>query len=337
MIEKIMNPTDSPVFIISSERSGTNLLRKRLTESQNLYLGPSPAHFLKHLYYQQPYYGCLDQDDNFLEFIKQAIDLCVVHFSPWKINWTAKELMSEFDGENRSAIYLMHFMMNKYAEEQGYKGYICKDNFLYEFALDIAFCIPHAKFIYLYRDPRDFVLSQIKRPGANKSVIPFARLWSYEQTKSIAVSDRLRQSNRCFFLSYEEFVQDEKLKTDALLDFLSVTRSKGSEYEDDMVEDVHEWKNLGSKTKKDNFNKFLDELPPRKIKWVEQVCHLQMDYLGYKAKYYDGKRLSRFSMLLSYLFGYLFLSTIGKKNKSNKLIDRARVVNKFKVNYRSDL
>lgn len=41
-----MSYADSPVFIIASERSGTNLLRKRLTESQSVYLGPSPAHFL---------------------------------------------------------------------------------------------------------------------------------------------------------------------------------------------------------------------------------------------------------------------------------------------------
>jgi hypothetical protein len=331
-----MNTADRPVFIIASERSGTNLLRKRLTESQSLYLGPSPAHLLKHLYYQQPYYGFLEQDKNFLEFIQQAIDLCVVHFSPWKINWSAKDLLSEFDGQNRNAIHLMHFMMNKYAIEQGYRGYICKDNFLYEFALDIASCLPEAKFIYLYRDPRDFVLSQIKRPGAIKSVILFSKLWSYEQTKSIAVSDRLRQSNRCFFLSYEEFVQDEKSKIDALLNFLCVTRSRGGEYEDDTVEHLQEWKNLGSKTNKNNFNKFMKELSPSKIKWVEQACYIQMRYLGYECSQYDGREINKLTVALSYFIGYVLSRFLFKKSKSALLEEQSRVCSRVVVNYRCD-
>ena len=68
----------APVFLLGSERSGTNLLRKRLTESQDIYFGPAPAHFLKHLYYRQYYYGELSKDINFLKMI-------CLHCSPYNI------------------------------------------------------------------------------------------------------------------------------------------------------------------------------------------------------------------------------------------------------------
>ena len=229
------NYAEKPVFIISSERSGTNLLRKRITDSQKTYLGPSPAHFLKSLYYQQPYYGDLKVDDNFIDFIASAIKLCTIHFSPWKIKWTSRQILEDFGSSDRNAIELMHFMMNKYAQEQGFESYICKDNYLYEFALDISSVIPNAKFIFLYRDPRDYVLSQLKRPNASKSIVKFARLWAYEQTKCIAVAERLHDLGRCFILSYEDFITDEDRKLNELLEFLVVDRVSGSGYSDEIV------------------------------------------------------------------------------------------------------
>jgi len=129
-----VNYSEKPVFIISSERSGSNLLRKRITDNQKYYLGPSPAHFLKHLYYQQPYYGDLSIDENFKKFISDALDLCLIHFSPWKIDWTPEILLIAYGEHPRDAVYLMHFMMNRYAKEQGFQGYICKDNHLFEMA-----------------------------------------------------------------------------------------------------------------------------------------------------------------------------------------------------------
>lgn len=331
-----MNYADAPVFIISSERSGTNLLRKRLTDSQKVYLGPSPAHFLKHLYYQQPYYNDVHNNETFLIFLQQAIDLCVIHFSPWDISWSAEELLVEFGDQPRDAILIMHFMMNKYAAEQGCDGYICKDNYLYEFALEIERFIPNAKFIYLYRDPRDYVLSQLKRPGAIKSVYRFATLWSYEQTKSIAVASRLKQNGKCLFLAYEDFVSDESGKLKELMKFLEVRRSKGRGYQDIMKEDIHEWNNINSSTKKDNFNKFLEELTRRKIRAIERTCYLQMSYLGYPPLFYDGKETRHLMKTLSYLYGYILSRVAWKKRRADILTEQSRVIRKVVVNYRSD-
>ena len=331
-----MKKSDNPIFIIASERSGTNILRKRLTESQNLYLGASPIHFLKHLYYQQPYFGSLKNDNNFKSFIQQAIDMCTFHYSPWKISWTSEKLLLEFGSKKRDSINLMHFMMNKYAFEQGFSGYICKDNFLYEFALDIANSIPGAKFIYLYRDPRDYVLSKIKIPGQNKCIYYHANYWSYEQTKSISVYEKLKFLNKCISLSYEEFIQNEKKKIDEILKFLKINFNFSKNYKDIIKVHVHEWKNLEAETIKNNHSKYLKELNPKKIRDIERICNVQMKYLGYKfSKYYDDKKNYKFIIVMSYFYHMILLKLLGKKSLSS--MSKKNIFYNFKkINYRSD-
>lgn len=339
-----MDYTEHPIFIVASERSGTNLLRKRLTDAQSIYLGPSPAHLLKHLYYQQPYYGDLHQDKNFLEFLGQALDLCLVHFSPWDIDWDKEDLLRDFGERRRDAISLMHFMMNKYALEKGYQGYICKDNFLYEFALDIAHEIPGARFIYLYRDPRDFVLSQIKRPGAIKSVSLHARLWSYEQTKAIQAAMRLKYLGRCHFISYEYLISNEERAIKELLDYLSVEQDDANVYKEKEAVKVHDWKNINKPTDSSNSGKFQRQMKDFQIKLIEQECDLQMSFLGYELMH---RRQGKFLSLLRYL-DYIFAlvrKAVSKLiSRNSKVLNeeleirnrRRSVLRKISVNYRSD-
>lgn len=330
--------TDSPVFIIASERSGTNLLRKRITDSQSIYLGPSPAHFLKHLYFQQPYYGDLDNDDNFAEFIRVAVGLCTVHFSPWEIDWTVENIIQRFGDNKRNAIQLMHYMMTRYAREKGYESYICKDNYLYEFVLDIAYELPDAKFIYLYRDPRDYVLSQLKRPGSFKSYVRLSRLWQYEQTRAISAASKLRQENRCMFISYEGFIRDESQYLSEILSFLSVRphqRLQGK-YTEQITEKVQEWENLNKPTKSTNSGKYLAELASNKIRLIESICYQQMVYLGYVPEG-ELKRATKLEILRDYLRAFIKNKLSRGSHAGEEIrVMRAELKKNLKVNYRSD-
>lgn len=328
---------DNPVFIVASERSGTNLLRKRITDSQEYYLGPSPAHFLKHLYYQEPFYGDLYDDENFIKFLQQAIDLCTVHFSPWDINWKAQDILLDYGGNVRESILVMHYFMSRYAIEKGYKSYISKDNYLYEFALDIAEFIPSSKFIFLYRDPRDFVVSQMKRPGSSKSPIKIARLWNYEQLKSIKVTNILERKGRSLRLSYEGFISNEIYWIEKICDFVGVVPGEKGNYKEKEVEKVHEWKNLDKPTISDNKGKYHSELSVYEIKQVESVCHMIMEYLGYELEYKDVKSIGRLDLVVDFFKSLFKRKFLGEKRPSGSVYEaRARVLKKLKVNYRSD-
>lgn len=329
--------TDRPVFIIASERSGTNLLRKRITDAQSIYLGPSPAHFLKHLYFQEPYFGDLDIDDNFVDFIRIALGLCTIHFSPWEIDWTAENIIRNFGNHKRNAIQLMHYMMTRYAREKGYVSYICKDNYLYEFAMDIANELPGAKFIYLYRDARDYVLSQIKRPGSFKSYVRLSRLWQYEQTRAISVATKLRQENRCMYISYEGFIRDESKYLSDILSFLNVSSGQQGQYSEQTTENVQEWKNLDKPTNSTNSGKYRDELVPKKIRIIESICSVQMTQLGYKPESEQLKALKKTEILQDYFYAFI-MSKLRRGSYSGEQVRnmRAELNSNLKINYRSD-
>jgi hypothetical protein len=231
-------------------------------------------------------------------------------------------------------------MMNRYAIEQGYDGYICKDNFLYEFALDISNTIPKARFIYLFRDPRDFVISQMKRPNAIKSVVRYSKLWQYEQTKAIAVAMALRSKNKCVFVSYENLIENEDKEIGVILSFFQLKKSRTKNYTEYNKEDVHEWANLSKDTIKNNKEKYLRELPKRKIAMVENICEMQMKYLGYEFFSDHLRNINRASLYFDMLFGFChkkIRSFFVRVNKESYLSTRTKLLQRLKVNYRSDL
>lgn len=275
--------TNMPIFIIASERSGTNLLRRRLTEVQKRYFGPSPLHFLKHMFSAEPFYGDLMDNENFYNFIEDSLGLAYEHFSPWDEILTKDEVFILHDklfGKQRTAIKLMHTIYTIYANKKGYESYICKDNNLFDFISDIRLELPLAKFIYLYRDPRDVVLSQLKRPLQIKNINYLSNLWKDEQIKSIRGT--FNNKDNVFFISYEEFIKNEEKILKELLSFFGIEQVSNQKAFKNEKTDIHEWKNLEKPTIVDNSKKFLKELSNNEINIIEQVCWYQMLKLGYK-------------------------------------------------------
>ena len=99
-----------PLYIIGTERSGTNLLRKLITENQAVYFGVSPAHFLKHLYHQAAFYGDLHHDDHFELFVSDSLDLCYRHFAPWDVEFNPRQVVTAYAQtyRRRNPVLLAH-------------------------------------------------------------------------------------------------------------------------------------------------------------------------------------------------------------------------------------
>jgi hypothetical protein len=327
---------DDPVYLIASERSGTNLLRKRLTDCQDYYYGPTAAQLLKHLYYREPFYGDLGDNDNFRQLIADALDLCYVHFAPWDIQFTPQGVLDDYGDRRRSAIDLSDYLMTQYSISKGYTSYFCKDNFIYEFALDISLQIPSAKFVYLYRDPRDFVLSQTKRPNASRSPIEHARLWDFEQVKAIRVARHLERQGRCIFVSYEELIQDESRVLGAICNFIGVQkRDKASRSKDNIVDNVQEWKNLHGETLKNNSGKFERELSSRAVAKIEMTCLGTMKYLGYSRVTTRSAEIGFLERAWDYLwFNLLKLLAQPSAERLPAVVARTKLLKRFRVNYR---
>lgn len=329
--------TPGPAYLIASERSGTNLLRKRLTDCQDAYYGPAPAQFLKNLYYREPLYGDLAADANFRALIADALALCYTHFAPWDIAWSVDDVVALHGDRPRNSVQLADVVMRAFAESKGFATYLCKDNVLYEFALDIATQIPDAKFIYLHRDPRDFVLSQVNRPNTSGNPIEHARLWDYEQVKSIRVARDLALQGRCLALSYEQLVADEDRELARICDFLGVVKHAAQRRAgDNVVQQVHDWKNLDKDTMRDNVGKFEAAMKPADIARVEVVCAATMAHLGYPRVTTRTKPIAPVESALRH--AWHGLRKVLRRNAGTQppaVRERAKLLRRLHVNYRN--
>lgn len=309
-----------PVFLLSSERSGTNLLRRRFTEYQKDYFGPAPLHLLKHLYWAEPYYGSLDIEENFDEFIKDTLGLAYHHFSPWDEEITVNEVKSEYTtyfSGGRTSIGVMHVVYMIYAQRKGYLSYFCKDNNLFDFVSDIKLELPSAKFVYLYRDPRDVIVSQGRRPLQNKSISYLSELWRNEQIKCIRYLGFLSKSNSVLALSYEELIKNEYKCIKRLCLFLDVEVLDGkNHFSSKEKTDIQEWTNLNKPTIKDNSGKFRENLKVSQIKKIEGICWHQMVKLGYAPISPEREYISQKKILLDSLIGNLTVKITSRFKRS---------------------
>lgn len=339
----------NPIFLLSSERSGSNLLRKRFTENQDKYFGGSPAHLIRHLYYNEYKYGDLNSDPAFLNLIEDALSLCYIHYSPWNVSYDAIDILQEYkeSGNSRNSIQLSHFLLSKYARDNGKQSYFCKDNFIYEFWPLIENEVPESIFIYLHRDPRDFVLSQIKRRASNKDVIKASRLWEYEQNKCIAAYQSLKLRNKCIRFGYEDLISDEVAVVRSVCEFAKVPYEPQEGHVDVMKQEVQDWKNLNRATIKDNMNKYKKELSNFSISLIEQSAWDPMNFLNYKPA---GEERPKVNSLLRALYSfckftaylpryfmwrYKNIRTSKSSETSNMVAKREKLLQKLDVNYRN--
>lgn len=316
------NSVTPPIFILSSERSGSNLLRIRITQNQQAYFGPAPAHFFKHLYYSQAFYGNLADDKNFKALVEDAINLTVEHFSPWDVQFDIDAIIEEYDQlyQYRNSILIGHHLMLKYARLKGYSSYVCKDNHLFEFGLAILKYIPDAKFIYLYRDPRDYYLSQMKRTQ-QKTSYEICKMWKREQLQCLSLGEELRPE-QLMRISYENMVADEKGQIEQLLEFLNVSSEEQVNNVRSVLtkaaSDTEDWKNINKPTIKDNFNKYKKELSTKKIDFIEAICWDEMLLLGYSTTTNKKPGVSNLQLGMGLLKDTIKFRLVGKVLKSEK-------------------
>ena len=72
-----------PVFMIGTERSGSNLLRLMLNELPRL-AAPHPPHILSRLMPLVPNYGDLEKRENFVQLVDDVCRLVELNPVPWE-------------------------------------------------------------------------------------------------------------------------------------------------------------------------------------------------------------------------------------------------------------
>ena len=118
-----------PVFIVGTERSGSNLLRAILNSHPGIYI-PHPPHIMKDLGPVEYLYGDLSDDRNFRRLIDDAAKLIELHFFPWEIAPSRAEAFRAA----RNLYCVKAAFYDQYRRFKGAKRWGCKSTFMIHYA-----------------------------------------------------------------------------------------------------------------------------------------------------------------------------------------------------------
>ena len=287
-----------PIFMIGTQRSGSNLLRLMLNQLPGI-AAPHPPHVLQRLMPLVPSYGDLRQDENFQLMVEDVCRLVELNPVPWEGVTLDRANIAKRCRE-RSLVAVFGAVYQALAEAQGANTWLCKSlqNVLY--LPEIQAYFPNAQYIYLYRDGRDVAVSFRKAVVGEKHFYFIAKEWADAQR--LAIKHRaLTPPERFVNISYEELTAEPEKTMRRLCGFLSV------EYQNSMLEfhkseEAHRaaessalWGNVVKPIMADNTRKFLREADEADIRIFESVAGDVLDALGYERAYVKRGQEQKFT------------------------------------------
>jgi hypothetical protein len=280
-----MNMTDrarSPIFIIGTERSGSNLLRLMLNAHSRIAI-PHPPHFLRYLAPLAASYGDLRNPAARRRLTRDALLLLRRHIHPWEIAIDEDRVVAEADP---SVFGVAAAIYEQYRRAVGKARWGCKSTFMIDHVDAAIAGYPDAQFLWLVRDPRDVAASS-KRSVFNPCH-PYltAALWTAQQDRGFDALARLGPQ-RVHLLRYEQLVADPTRELDGVCRFLGEAlepamlahhRSAAAERMAGLSES---WRNAGQPVTDASVGRFTRELRPDERRAVEKVAGPMMQRLHY--------------------------------------------------------
>ena len=274
----------NPVFIIGTERSGTNLLRLILNAHPDIAV-PHPPHIVKLFTPLAPLYGDLSSDDNFRRLIVDICRMVELHTYPWEIRPDPERVFREAVARELICIYFAIY--DQYLEYTGKKRWCCKSTFMIDHVADILRFHPDARFIFMVRDGRDVAVSAKSSIFNHYHVFYSARRWQREQRLGLEWLKKLPH-DQIMLLKYEELTAAPVTTVKKLCAFLDLP------YSDNMLE-YHRfneakksgalsisWKNTSKPVIPGNQGKFHRLLTEREVLQFEATALHELQELGYE-------------------------------------------------------
>lgn len=277
-------PRLDPIFIIGTERSGTNLLRLILNSHPAICV-PHPPHIMKLFTPLLPRYGDLEKDANFRRLSADVCRLVELHPYPWEIRPDRERVFATASGRELLCIYFAIY--DQYLEWSGKERWCCKSTFMIDHVADILRHRPRARFIFMVRDGRDVAVSAKNSIFNHYHVFYTARRWQREQRLGLDWLARL-PAEQISLLRYEELLTAPVATLQRLCAFLE------EPYSDKMLEyhrfhEAHKsgglslsWENTAKPLLAANRGKFHKQLSREEILLFEALAGEELQQLGYE-------------------------------------------------------
>lgn len=269
------------IYILSSERSGTNLLRSLLSNHPQ-YEGPIPIHFFDTFYSCAARYGDLRESSVMQKLLADAVTIANHPYHDWQLATAAEALLQKY--RPTSLFGAFRALYGAWCEQQGKPGMICKDNNLFHYAHYIRAQDPNAKFIYLYRDVRAYCASWKGVPAMHKTTFQNARHWVAEQNTCLNLL--AVHGIDAAVVAYEQLVSDTPATMDRIFGHVGVVTDprcyQTAAGKNDAAAERNEfWKNINKPVFDRGAEGYRKKLDGDEIALIEAVAGAVMQRLGY--------------------------------------------------------
>jgi hypothetical protein len=283
----------TPVQMIGTQRSGSNLLRLMLNQLQEV-SAPHPPHILERFYPLLPAYHELNQPENFALLVNDVCKLIEYNPVPWSgLTPDPQSVIERCRQPLLTEIFRVLYEMR--AESENARIWICKSLVNIRFADHLEENGVHPLYIHLYRDGRDVALSFKKAIVGEKHIYHIALQWQEEQEASLLLAEKLG-SKRVLKVSYENLLHAPTKELRKICSFIGAHYSL-STLDYYHSEESHQtalsgvmWENVEKPVIADNYNKFKKELTPADIMLFEQVAGDTLQKLGYELSFPDSEK-----------------------------------------------
>lgn len=277
--------TARPVVLLSSERSGSNLLRVLLDGHSEVSAPPPAGHVLRvlgpllHLYSDE---GGLRID----ELVDDAIALTRCHGQPWEIELdrdrVLKRLRAPTLWEVFRALYELH------AEAEGAGLWFAKDSEQFLYANPLRAALPDTRFVYLVRDGRDVACSALASDGHDHHIYTCARRWRDDQRHCQRfAADPAGGRGTTRTVRYEDLIERPEAELADLCAFLGIRMEARmlAFHEDPAVRRAAarsgDWANLARPVLSENRGRYRGRLRPSQVRLFESLAGPELERVGY--------------------------------------------------------
>jgi hypothetical protein len=271
-----------PIFIMSSERSGSNLLRVMLS-NHSLVSAPVTPQFLHSFSGTSRYYLPAKNTLDASNLYEVMLSIVNHEYHNWQITSERENFIKSFLSPDFLDFFFHFYEVYRKQKDSNKSRLLFKENATFDYAFQIKSKFPEAKFIYLYRDPRDYVASWLKVPLGHGTVEAATANWVSEQRKcDILISVFGLPVHH---VKYEELISEPVRIMDKVLEFCGLPIEPNCYQTDpekskDIVWNEY-WKNLDKPIDASNQGKYIKDLSTDEILYIESRSEEFMLKLGY--------------------------------------------------------
>jgi len=272
------------VFMIGTQRSGSNLLRLMVNQAPTI-AAPHPPHVLERFTPLLPAYGDLSDESSFQQLVDDVVRLVEVNPVSWGVEFDRADIRRRC--RENSLVAVFGSVMDRMAEAFGKPDWMCKSLANVHYLPEIEnYFGGQARYLYLYRDGRDVCLSFLKAVVGEKTAYHVARQWEREQQLALECGRRVPAS-QFLALSYEELTSNPDSTLQLLCRWLGIEFSPtmldfhASEEASKTAASGRLWENVKKPVMSTNTKKWLTGMSQDEVVDFESVAGLSLVELGY--------------------------------------------------------